>query len=68
MSERDQRSERPGTGGQSIEQVTARTGDGGGTELFLTIENAIEDRVRTYRQLLRMKQVLAGAQRAADEK
>jgi len=37
-------------------------------ELLLTIENAIEDRVRTYRQLLRMKQVLAEAQRASGKK
>jgi hypothetical protein len=37
-------------------------------ELILTIENAIEDRVRTYRQLLRVKQVLAQAKRDAEKK
>jgi hypothetical protein len=37
-------------------------------ELILTIENAIEDRVRTYRQMLRMKQVLDQAQRNPEKK
>ena len=57
MSERD----------DGTERVSARPVTGS-TELFLTIENAIEDRVRTYRQLLRMKQVLADARRAETEK
>jgi len=37
-------------------------------ELMLTVENAIEDRLRTYRQLLRMKQVLAEAKRTSEKK
>jgi hypothetical protein len=44
------------------------TSSGDSDELRLTIENAIEDRVRTYRQLLRMKQVLAQAQRTPEKK
>jgi hypothetical protein len=44
------------------------TSSGDSDELILTIENAIEDRVRTYRQLLRMKQVLAEAKLASQKK
>ena len=58
MSERD----------DGTERVGARPAAGDSPELVLTIENAIEDRVKTYRQLMRMKQVLAEARRTPDEK
>lgn len=38
--------------------VVQNQGDGEPPELFLTIENTIEDRVRAYSRLVRMKQIL----------
>ncbi len=38
--------------------VNEQRGEDGTKELFLTIENTVEDRVRTYTRLLRKKQVL----------
>ena len=38
--------------------VVQNPGDGEPPEMFLTIENTIEDRVRAYSRLVRMKQIL----------
>ncbi|MCD6075291.1 MAG: hypothetical protein K0Q70_2174 [Rhodospirillales bacterium] len=38
--------------------VGEQRGEDGMKELFLTIENTVEDRVRAYTRLLRKKQVL----------
>lgn len=38
--------------------VVQNHGDGEPPEMFLTIENTIEDRVRAYSRLVRMKQIL----------
>jgi hypothetical protein len=38
--------------------VIEQHGEDGSSELFLTIENTVEDRVRAYTRLLRKKQVL----------
>ena len=38
--------------------VSEERGEDGTKELFLTIENSIEDRVRAYTRLLRKRQVL----------
>lgn len=38
--------------------VSEQRGEDGTKELFLTIENTVEDRVRAYTRLLRKKQVL----------
>lgn len=45
------------TGERTVAVVERNSADGP-TELFLTIENTIEDRVNTYTRLMRMKQVL----------
>ncbi len=38
--------------------LSEQQGEDGTKELFLTIENTVEDRVRAYTRLLRKKQVL----------
>ncbi len=38
--------------------VSEQRGEDGTKELFLTIENTVEDRVRAYTRMLRKKQVL----------
>ncbi len=57
MDERTQSGERTGA-------LVESEGEGGTLELFLTIENAIEDRVRTYSRLMRMKHILKKSARA----
>ncbi len=47
--------------------LTTRETSSGETELVLTIENAIEDRVRTYTQLMRMKRVLATQENSTEK-
>lgn len=45
----------------SIERTVAvvqSEGEGEPPEMFLTIENSIEDRVRAYSRMVRMRQVL----------
>ena len=46
---------------------TQETGTGE-RELYLTIENALEDRVQAYTRRLRMKRLLAAAQRSTSDK
>lgn len=44
--------------GEGTIAVGEQRGEDGTQELFLTIENTVEDRVRAYTRLLRKKQVL----------
>ena len=44
--------------GERMVAVVERKGADGVAELYLTIENTIEDRVHAYTRLLRMKHVL----------
>ena len=53
---------------RDIARITARETAGGGSEIFLTIENALEDRVRAYTQRLRQKRALASASRPTSDK
>jgi len=48
-------------------RLTTHETSNGNAELVLTIENAIEDRVRTYTQLMRMKRVLATQQSSTEK-
>ena len=43
--------------------VSEQRSEDGSSELFLTIENTVEDRVRAYTRLLRKKQVLSKSRR-----
>jgi hypothetical protein len=44
--------------GDNIVSMGEQSGADGQTELFLTIENTIEDRAKAYMRLLRMRQVV----------
>ena len=47
--------------GERMVALTMREPESGSAEVVLTIENAIEDRVRAYSRLMRMKEILRKA-------
>jgi hypothetical protein len=49
--------------GEGRVSLTKETSPDGSSELFLIIENTVEDRVRAYTRLLRKRQVLKKAKR-----
>jgi len=49
--------------GEGNVSLTKETNPNGSSELFLIIENTVEDRVRAYTRLLRKQQVLKKAKR-----